>query len=387
MAKARSGSAVKKGLKFFVYGKQGSKKSSFALDFVKMVNENGEPLRVFYLDTEFGSIDNYLEIIEGQGYDLSNLFIVYSNTYNEAEEWLSKAIDDEDIYYEDDEGNEVLAIDANGNPFRADVIIVDSITPIQDTVTYGMIQTSEKRARLRAQKKENTTQAEIFVAEATAGMEFKDYNKLQAKGKNLLRGLITRTNKYVCVISREKDKKESKKGSNGEVMSVKIGVMPDCPKDAEYEFFTVIHMQEDEDTGEIFGQIDQKDRTLLFQRGEIINNPSPILWQEIIDKNKGKKELGISAEKYEDIIEAEANALYGKKQKPTSNESTTTSKDVGEDTPETLIAKIKDARNSLNPAKKQALSAEFVKNNLPKVPKEELGVEVLKDMLTVAKSM
>jgi len=390
MAKARSGSAVKKGLKFFLYGKQGMRKSSFALDFVKMTNEEGRPLRVFYLDTEFGSIDNYLESLEEQGYNLSNLFIVYANTYNEAEEWLGKAIDDEDIYYEDDNGELVLAVDAEGNPFRADVIVVDSITPIQDTVKYGMIKTSEKRAKLRTSKKENVSQAEIFVAESTAGMEFKDYDKLQAKGKNLLRGLITKTNKYVCVISREKDLKKQVKSDSGDgFTSIKIGVTPDCPKDAEYEFFTVVHMMEDEDSGEIIGQIEQKDRTLQFERGEIIKNPSPLLWQPVIDGNKGKKSVILMPDKYDDIIEAEAEAMYSGKTSQTSSRKDTIVEDskVDETDPTAVISQIKDIRNSLSPAKRQALSANFSKAGLPKQPTDELGIEVLVKMLGVAKAM
>ena len=390
MAKARSGSAVKKGLKFFLYGKQGMRKSSFALDFVKMTNEEGRPLRVFYLDTEFGSIDNYLESLEEQGYNLSNLFIVYANTYNEAEEWLGKAIDDEDIYYEDDNGELVLAVDAEGNPFRADVIVVDSITPIQDTVKYGMIKTSEKRAKLRTSKKENVSQAEIFVAESTAGMEFKDYDKLQAKGKNLLRGLITKTNKYVCVISREKDLKKQVKSETGDgFTSIKIGVTPDCPKDAEYEFFTVVHMMEDEDSGEIIGQIEQKDRTLQFERGEIIKNPSPLLWQPIIDGNKGKKSVLLMPDKYDDIIESEAEAMYSGKTSQTSSRKDTIVEDskVDETDPNAVISQIKDIRNSLSPAKRQALSANFSKAGLPKQPTDELGIEVLVKMLGVAKAM
>lgn len=395
MAKARSGSAVKKGLKFFVYGKQGMRKSSFALDFMKMKNEEGRPLRVFYLDTEFGSIDNYLETIEEQGIDLANLFIVYANTYSEAEEWLNKAIADEDIYFEDEDGNEQLATDAEGNPFRADVIVVDSITPIVDTVKYAMIQTSEKRAKLRAQNKDNSTATEVYVAEATAGLEFKDHDKLQAKGKNLLRGLITRTSKYVCVISREKDKKEQKKGTNGEFTSVKVGVMPDAPKDAEYEFFTVIHMMENEDTGEIMGQVEQKDRTLQFERGEIVQNPSPLLWQSVIDGNKGKKQGITIAEKYENIVDKEAEALYQNKQavKPTQQtqqsqqENNTTVESTDETDVISIISTITEIRNNLSPAMKKALSANFTKAGLPKQPVDSLGLDVLLKMLEVAKSL
>jgi len=255
MATARQGSPVKKGMKFFLYGKQGTWKSSFALDFMKMKNEEGRPLRVFYVDTEYGSIDNYLEDLEAEGIDLNNLFIVYANTYNELEEWLEKAINNEELEFDDDNGDTQVAKDSDGNIFIADVIVVDSATPVQDTLKYAMLGTSEKRAKLRAQKKDGTTQTEIFIAEVTAGLEFKDYDKLNAKGKNLLRSLITRTDKYVCVTSREKDLTKQVKKPDGSFGSEKIGVQPDCFKGSEYEFFTVLHMIEDEDTGEVKAQI------------------------------------------------------------------------------------------------------------------------------------
>ena len=82
MAKAKRGSSVKKGLKFFIYGEQGTWKSSFALDFMKMKNEEGKPLRVLYIDCETGSVDNYLEDLEAQGINLDNLLLVYTTSYS-----------------------------------------------------------------------------------------------------------------------------------------------------------------------------------------------------------------------------------------------------------------------------------------------------------------
>lgn len=398
MAIARQASVVKKNLKFFVYGKQGTRKSTFALDFSKMNNEEGRPLRVFYLDTEFGSIDNYLESYEDDGVDLRNIFIVQTNTYSEAEEWLDKVINNEELWYENEDGEMVLATDSEGNSFIADVVVLDSATPLQDTIKYSMIQISEKRAKLRKQKDKDATKAEIFVAEATAGMEFKDYDKLNAKGKNLLRGLITRTNKIVCVTSREKDKKDKVKTGNGEFDTVKIGVQPDCFKDAEYEFFTVVHMYDDEETGSLKGQIENKDRTLRFERGEILDEPSPLLWQSVIAGNKDKKSHMTMKEKYEDVVTAQSEELYATKQvKPQlSNkqadvtetvEETEEFKDTSNKSNVDIVEEIKAIRAKLTPAKKQALSANFTKEGLPKQPSAEMQTEVLSKMLSVAKAV
>ena len=392
MAKARKGSAVKKGLKFFLYGKQGTWKSSFALDFMKMKSEEGKPLRVFYVDTEYGSIDNYLEDLEAEGINLNNLFIVYANTYSELEEWIEKAINNEELEYEDDNGDTHTALDADGNPFIADVVIVDSATPVQDTLKYAMIETSEKRAKLRTQKKDGVTQSEIFVAEATAGMEFKDYDKLNAKGKNLLRSLITRTDKYVCVTSREKDLTKQVKKPDGSFGSEKIGVQPDCFKGSQYEFFTVLHMIEDEDSGEIKAQIEDKDRTKVFQRGEIIDSPTPLYWQTVIDGNKGKHVMTTMTEKYDDIVGSEASDMYKNKRQKVNQpeveekvEKIVEESNVDLTSVDSIIDEIKSIRNGLTPSKKQALSANFSKNSLPKQPKAELGLETLTKMLEVAR--
>ena len=291
MAIITRGSAVKKNLKFFIYGEQGTWKSSLAMQLGALTKEDGKPVRLLYIDAEYGSIDNYLEdFCEEYGVNPDNILIVKANTYDEIEEYIDKGIKEEDFFLEDEEGNLELALDAEGNKFIADAIVLDSATVIQDTTKYAMIQTSEKRARLKAEKREASV-SETFVAEQTAGMEFKDYDKLNNKGKNLLRSLITKTNKMVAVTSRQKDKKAKVKNSNGDFETITVGVIPDCFKDAEYEFFTVLHMYEDEETGEIQAKVMRKDRTGQFAPGHILKNPSLFPWQEVINGNKGKKEM------------------------------------------------------------------------------------------------
>ena len=64
MARARKGRSIKQKMGFLIYGKQGSGKSSLALEFAKMKREDGKPFRVLYLDSEAGSIDSYLDDYE-----------------------------------------------------------------------------------------------------------------------------------------------------------------------------------------------------------------------------------------------------------------------------------------------------------------------------------
>lgn len=388
MAIVTRGSSVKKNLKFFIYGKAGTWKSSLAMQLAALKREDGKDVKLVYIDTEYGSIDNYLEeFCEEYGLNPDNILIVKANTYDEIESALNTAINDEPFYIEDEDGNEEEVLDSDGNVFIADAIALDSATVIQDTTKYAMIKTSEKRARLKAKKKDGNTATDVFVAEQTAGMEFKDYDKLNHKGKNLLRSLVTRTNKMVVVTSRQKDKKERVKNSKGDFDTITVGVMPDCFKDAEYEFFTVLHMYEDEKSGDIFAKVDRKDRTGQFERNSILENPSLFPWQEVINKNVGKKDMKVEKKSYDQIVEEQAEQLERNKKKPsTENKSEAQVEgdvEVKQESKEDIYEKIKNVRNSLKPASKSGLMAEFTKNNLPK-PSKNLNLQKLKEILEVA---
>lgn len=362
MAKAKRGSSVKKGLKFFIYGEQGTWKSSFALDFMKMKNEEGKPLRVLYIDCETGSVDNYLEDLEAQGINLDNLLLVYTTSYSEVEEYAQKAMNDEDFYIENEEtGEQELVLDADGNPFRADVIVVDGITVIFDNVKFAAINVSEKRAKLKA-KAQDKTATEQFVAEATAGLEFKDHDKIKMKGKKLLRSLITGTDKYVVVTSREKTKKVMQ-NVDGKMTLVEVGKVPDCFDGAEYEFYTVLRHFEDED-GTIKAQVMRKDRTKVFEQNEIIDAPTPLYWQSVIDGNKGKKSNVIkdnieeSVKKDEDIIAKGINDAFEDNSNTVHNEDKLSTVDDYRNA-------IQEAINKLSAVKKKALRPKVTKAGLP----------------------
>lgn len=366
MATVKRGSAVKKGLKFFVYGEQGTWKSSFALDFMKMKSEDGKPLRVLYIDCETGSIDNYLEDLETQGIDLNNLLLVYTTSYSEVEEWAQKAMNEEELLIENEDGKLEVALDADGNTFKADVIVVDGITVISDNVKFAAINVSEKRAKLKAKAQEKTA-TEQFVAESTASLEFKDFDKIKMKGKNLLRSLITGTDKYVVVTSREKTKKVMS-NVDGKMQLVEVGKVPDTWDDAPYEFYTVLRNFEDED-GTIKAQVMRKDRTKVFQQNEIIDEPTPLYWQSVINGNKGKKSNKIT-DKYEDSITKDEDVIS--KGINNNNEEANVSNTSKLETVEDYQNEIGKLIKSLNPQKKKAM--------LPKV--KSAGLNPKYDQIT-----
>lgn len=356
LAVAKRGSVVKKGLKFFIFGEPGTWKSSFALQMAKMKSELGKPLRVLYIDCESGSVDNYLEDLANEGVDLNNILLVYTTSYSEVEEWATKAMNEEELLIEDEEGNLVVALDAEGKPFVADVIVVDGITVISDNVKFAAINVSEKRAKLKAKAQEKNA-TEQFVAEATAGLEFKDHDKIKMKGKNLLRSLITGTDKYVVVTSREKTKKVMQK--NGDKMElVEVGKVPDTWEGAEYEFYTVLRHFEDED-GTIKAQVMRKDRTKVFAQNEIIDNPSPLYWQSVIDSNKGKKSNTIK-DSIEKSVELDENVIA----KGINDNSLNDEDESKLETVEDYRKKIKSVIDALNIQKRKALRPKVEKAGL-----------------------
>jgi hypothetical protein len=361
MAKAKRGSAVKKGLKFFNFGEAGTWKSSFALDLMKMTNEEGKPLKLLYIDCETGSVDNYLEDLEDQGINLNNLLLVYTTSYKEVEEWATKAMNEEELMIENEDGELETVLDAEGNPFIADAIVVDGITVISDNVKFAAINVSEKRAKLKAKSQEKNA-TEQFVAEATAGLEFKDHDKIKMKGKNLLRSLITGTDKYICVTAREKTKKVMT-NVDGKMTLVEVGKIPDTWDGAEYEFFTVLRHFEDED-GSIKAQVMRKDRTKIFQQNEIIEAPTPLYWQEVINKNKDRQANILNKESIDDSIHKDEEVIAKGINKNEDKVKTEHKEEQQEETIESLREKIKSEINALSPQKKKAMRPKVMKAGL-----------------------
>ena len=382
MARVRRGSTVKKGLKFFLYGAEGTWKSSFCLDFLKMKGEDGNPLRVAYIDTEGGSVDNYLEDLENEGINLDNLFLIYTSSYHETLEWVDKLIQKEELYLQDEDGEETdeVVLDANGNAFVADVIVIDSATVIQDTQKYGKLKTSEIRAKLRAKAKEASA-TEQFVAEATAGMEFKDYDKLNQEGKHFLQNLITKTDQYICVTSREKVKKKMEKNDKGEMVSIDVGIIPDCFKGAEYEFYTVLRNFEDED-GEIRAKVMRKDRTKTFAQNEIIDSPTPLYWQSVIDGNKGKNKA-VTLRDYNATIDkdfSKENQAY----KGILNEAEKDEIAESDVEEKSLYDSLTKLRSAMTPNQKKEMTQAFRENGLPTRPTKDTEEATLQKMYDIA---
>lgn len=377
MATGRGGNKIKTRLGFLLYVDYGTWKSSFCLESLKLKNEDGRPFRVLFIDPENGGVDTYLDKYEEAGIDLRNIYIVYTQSLTEVEEFIKKAKDGEDFYEFDEDGNETdeVYLDADGNPFRPDMIVVDGATLLYVAKQQSIVEFSKKRATVRANKNEITGMAKEVAIEG-ASLEVKDYNTLKFDGQNLILNLLA-SGKHFAVTARERDEKESYKDKNGEIKMMATGrKIPDGFKDVAYNCKTVIRMFKDDD-GIIKGLVDQKDRTLVHQQNEIIIEPSILDWQEAIDKNKGKKDFTV-ANNMGSAIEKELKAVEKDNAKFDDELNAEKESDTELTTADDYKEAIKDTISKLSQTEKSKKQTEIANVGLPKAYQKLTDIEDLK---------
>lgn len=311
MAKSRKGNDIQKTLSFLVYGEQGTWKSSIGAEALALKNPDGSPMKVLIIDSEFGGIDTALEKkAEQYGFNPENAYIIYTESYTEVMELLDKAKKNEPFYYYDEEGEEIVedgqeVKDADGNIFNPDFIVLDGSTVIYNASSIALTKFSEKRAKVKA-KAQNKTTEETLVAVQGAGLELKDYNKLnKERSQELILKLIA-TGKHHYITAREVDEKKSVKTDDGKIQSVPTGKkLPDGFKGMGYNVGTVLRLFIN-DFGEVNAYVENKDRTGTFAQNVVIENPSLTMWQSVIDNNKGKNKIEMNPS-FKESIEKEYN--------------------------------------------------------------------------------
>lgn len=384
MATGRGGSNVRTNLAFLIYGEQGTWKSSLCLEFLKYKREDGKPFRVLFLDPEQGSIDSYLEDYENEGYDLKNIFIIYTQSISEVKDFIKRAKGNEDFYEFDEEGNETetVYLDADGLPFRPDAVVVDGITLLYVAKQQSMLNFSKKRATVRAKKNE-LIGMEREVAVDGAGIEIKDYQTLKFEGQDLILDLLA-CGKHFAVTCREEDEKESYKDKNGEIKSMATGrKQPSGFKDVRYNVKTVLRTFKDDD-GIIKAIVENKDRTLVHKQDEILVEPTLLDWQIVIDKNKGKKDFTIannlnkSVDKEMKAIEKE-NAKFDEE----LNNSTSNNTEIELKTVDDYHNAISNSIKKLSAKDKSLKQAKIAEAGLPKAYQKLKDIDELKKYLNI----
>ena len=376
MAKARIASKIQSKLGTLIFGEQFTGKSTLASQLAYFKRPDGKPFRLLYLDPESGSIDDYLPDLESNGVDIANIYIVYTQSLGEVRQYISRVKNNEDFPVLDDEGNETddIVLDSDGNPFRADAIVVDGASILNLTTKQGLVEFSKKRNAVKA-KKDNLIGDEKVVKIEGAGLELKDYQTINFKGQDLILDLMANGVHYV-VTARETDEKVSVKGDDGKITSVTTGrKIPEGFKGMEYNCKTELRTFTNED-GVICLEV-LKDRTGVHSKGEIIEDPTFLDWQSVIDKTAKNKEYVIkndltkSVEVEQDIYKREILGAVGEPVE--ANETTETTQDSSDD----IKAKITAIQKSLSPIEKTKAKATLTEKNLPIAIKSVTDTETL----------
>ena len=390
MARARKATTVKKKINMLLYGESFCGKSTFASQAAYLKNEDGSPMKILYIDAESGSIDNYLDEMEMNNIDLSNIYIVYTQSLGEVLDYIEKAKNGEDFYELDQDGNETddVVTDANGLPFRADMIIVDGVTVLHTAAQQGLLEFSKKRARVRADGK-GLVGDEKLVAIEGSSLETRDWGAISYKGASLCLSLLG-TGLHSIVTCREKDETVTEKNNKGETISVPTGrKIPAGFKNMDYNMHTVIRFYRNEDD-EVCAYV-QKDRTGVHP-SETLVDPQLLDWQQLIDSSVGKtnfvlnNNLDMAVNTEQEIYSAEVmtNATKSlsksdvEKMKMATNDDSSDTADVKD-----LQSKIKNIISKMDPVAKKEMKTKLETAGLPTAFSKVTDIEILNNILEV----
>lgn len=385
MATARKASKTKSKLAMLLYGEQFTGKSTMAMQLAYFKRPDGKPFRILYLDPESGSIDDYLPELEDNGVNLDNIYIVYTQSLAEVRQFISKVKNNEDFYELDDDGEETdtVILDADGEPFRADALVIDGTTILNLSTKQGLIEFSKKRNKVKAEKDGLTGDAKTVKVEG-AGLEIKDYSTINFKGQDLILDLMG-CGIHFIVTARETDEKVSVKDSDGKITSVSTGKkIPDGFKGMGYNAKTVIRMFRD-DNGQVCAHI-EKDRTHTHDDNSVIEDPTLVDWQEVIDKTANhndfvvKNDLTKSVATEQKLYEREVLGSVGI---PVEEATLTDTKTEPSESIESLKAEIIARRNALSPVNKKAMKEKLDSAGLPTSYKNVTDISILKQVLEI----
>lgn len=384
MAKARRASVTQSKLGMILYGEQFTGKSTMAMQLAYFKRPDGKPFRVLYLDPETGSIDDYLGELEENGVNLDNIYIVYTQSLGEIRQYIAKVKNNEDLYELDDDGEESddVVVDADGDPFRADAIVVDGTTILNLTTKQGLVEFSKKRNKVKADKDGLVGDARLVKIEG-AGMELKDYQTVNFKGQDLILDLMASGVHYI-VTARETDEKETIKLADGTTQSVVTGrKIPDGFKGMGHNVKTEIRMFRDED-GVVCAWV-KKDRTHVHEDNITLEDPTLTDWQSVIDKTAGrerfvvKNDLTKAVDIEQDIYSKE---ILGKVGEPVSKDTSLNETSEG-DNLDSLKKEIRGKISGLSPIAKKEMKEKLKSENLPIDFKNVVDIDVLKKVLDI----
>lgn len=289
-------------MKMMIYGKEGTRKSNTAIQFATLKNRNGKPLKVLLLDTEFKAIEGFNEAwLEDKGVDFYNICEIRTRDLGFIT-YLSDVFTQGQPIPKLNENNEIIEgefeVDADGNPFVADVLIMDSISVINDLLVEGRQELAKKRTNIKIIR-DGLFGDEKELALENAGLQFLDYAKLKSKALKMVRDLQAVTGKHVVYIARAKDAKESKLVS-GKMEIIDLGYeLMDATsfKFLPYEVGVIIHTRNNDGLIEYYIE---KDSTGVKNQGEALYDFDIKDYEDYIN-NKNRTEL-LKQQEYDKVL-------------------------------------------------------------------------------------
>jgi hypothetical protein len=380
MATARQGSLVQSKVQALLFGKKFTGKSTMALQLAYFKRPDGKPFRVLALDPESGGMDDLLEDLEANGVDLRNIYIVYTQSLTEVRDYIRKAKEKEDFYILDDNGEETenIVLDADSEPFRPDAIIVDGTSVLNMTTKHGLVDLSKKRAKVKADKA-GLLGDEKFVQIENAFLELKDWNVINFKGQDLVLDL-TGCGLHYVVTARETDEKVTKE-INGKEVTINTGnKIPEGFKEMDYNVKTVLRLYRDSDDYETVKAFVEKDRTKVHKAGEILEDPSLVDWQLVIDKTANRQNFVIN-----NNLSKAINTEYemAKKEALKKDDDVNEQQQQNDTNVQELITKIDEKLKSLSPVNKSEAKKKVASEGLPTNYKQSKNIDVLNKILNV----
>lgn len=293
MAQVRKASKVQCRIQMLTFGAPFSGKSTLSLSAAKLKNPDGTPFKILYLDAEQGGSDFQMEELERQGVNLDNILMVYTQSLAEVKQYIQMASKRLPLHEFDEDGVETddYIIDGQGKPFVVDCIVLDGSSVLKMVSTQSLLELSRKRARIKATAR-GLTGDEKFVATTNAQLELRDYNALNYDAASLILDLAA-SNCHWIVTAREKPETIQRE-INGKSETINTGNWTfDGFKNMDYNCSTVVRMFREKDEQDIVKMEVIKDRTKTFIPGEIVDDPSLLIYQDMINKTSNRETFAV----------------------------------------------------------------------------------------------
>jgi hypothetical protein len=370
-----------------IFGLPFSGKSTMASQLAYFKNEKGEPFKILYLDAESGSIDEFLDKLQADGVDIGNIYNVYTQSLGEVRQYIAKVKNNEDFYVLDDEGNDTneILLDSKGQPMRFDAIVVDGTSILNLTTKQGLVEFSKKRNRVKAEKDGLIGDAKLVKVEGSS-LELKDYQTINFKGQDLILDLIS-AGVHAIVTARETDEKEQVKLEDGTTTSISTGKkIADGFKGMDYNVKTILHMFRDKDTNTVCCQV-EKDRCGVYSDLQILEDPSLLDWQVVIDKSANRQQFVLKNDLTK-AVEVE-KGIYTKEIMGNFEDTTTeNNKETLPDNKKEVDALKNTIVNTIgakSPVEKAEVKKKLVNAGLPTAFKDVTDIEVLNKVMDIIK--